>query len=218
MGLVHRVSPAAATEAAALDLAAEVAAHPPEAVARLKAMLHRWDGVVERSADEGRGQIEWQRSGPGLPFRAPAPEVRMPPGDMLATAIGWICACQPGDWGPGRREAQPDRGPHPKLEGARRSTSAARRRRGRGAAQCRRRPNVADRPFPGNVERLRDRFGPIRRARAQCRGGNTGRDRRASSGPRRLGEASSAPYAIRVVRARSRLDGKRCRPGVRSTR
>jgi enoyl-CoA hydratase/carnithine racemase len=69
MGLVHRVAPAAATEAAALDLAAEVAAHPPEAVARLKAMLHRWDGVVERSADEGRGQVEWQRTGPGLSFR-----------------------------------------------------------------------------------------------------------------------------------------------------
>jgi enoyl-CoA hydratase/carnithine racemase len=68
MGLVHRVAPAAATEGAALDLAAEVAAHPPEAVARLKEMLHRWDGVVERSADEGRGQVEWQRSGSGLPF------------------------------------------------------------------------------------------------------------------------------------------------------
>jgi enoyl-CoA hydratase/carnithine racemase len=69
MGLVHRVAPAAATEGAALELAAEVSAHPPEAVARLKRMLHHWDGVVERSADEGRGQVEWQRSGPGLPFR-----------------------------------------------------------------------------------------------------------------------------------------------------
>jgi enoyl-CoA hydratase/carnithine racemase len=69
MGLVHRVAPAAATEGAALDLAGEVAAHPPEAVARLKALLHRWDGVVERSADEGRGQVEWQRTGPGLPHR-----------------------------------------------------------------------------------------------------------------------------------------------------
>ena len=68
MGLVHRIAPAAATEESALELAAEVAAHPPEAVARLKAMLHRWDGVVERSADEGRGQVEWQRTGPGLPF------------------------------------------------------------------------------------------------------------------------------------------------------
>jgi enoyl-CoA hydratase len=72
MGLVHRVAPAAATEEAALDLAAEVAVHSPEAVARVKQMLHRWDGVVERSADEGRGQVEWQRTGPGLPYRGRA--------------------------------------------------------------------------------------------------------------------------------------------------
>ncbi|MGH2955959.1 MAG: enoyl-CoA hydratase/isomerase family protein [Solirubrobacterales bacterium] len=71
MNLVHRVAPAARTEEAALQLAAEVAAHPPEAVARLKRMLLNWDGVVERSAEEGRGQVEWQRSGPGLPHRQP---------------------------------------------------------------------------------------------------------------------------------------------------
>jgi enoyl-CoA hydratase/carnithine racemase len=70
MNLIHRVAPAARTEEAALELASEVAQHPPEAVARLKQMLHRWDGVVERSADEGRGQVEWQRSGPGLQHRA----------------------------------------------------------------------------------------------------------------------------------------------------
>jgi enoyl-CoA hydratase len=69
MGLVHRVAPAARTEEVALGLAAEVAAHPPESVARIKQMLLDWDGVVERSAEEGRGQVEWQRSGPGLPFR-----------------------------------------------------------------------------------------------------------------------------------------------------
>jgi enoyl-CoA hydratase/carnithine racemase len=69
MGLAHRVAPAAHTEEAALELAGEVAAHPPEAVSRLKRMLLSWDGVVERSADEGRGQVEWQRSGPGLPHR-----------------------------------------------------------------------------------------------------------------------------------------------------
>ena len=69
MGLVHRVAPAARTEEAALELAGEVAIHPPEAVARLKRMLHGWDGVVERSAEEGRGQVEWQRSGPGLPHQ-----------------------------------------------------------------------------------------------------------------------------------------------------
>lgn len=71
MNLVHRVAPAARTEEAAIELAAEVAAHPPESVARLKQMLHGWDGVVERSADEGRGQVEWQRSGPGLPDATP---------------------------------------------------------------------------------------------------------------------------------------------------
>jgi len=69
MNLVHRVAPAARTEESAIALATEVAAHPPEAVARLKQMLNKWDGVVERTAAEGRGQVEWQRSGPGLPYR-----------------------------------------------------------------------------------------------------------------------------------------------------
>jgi enoyl-CoA hydratase/carnithine racemase len=69
MNLVHRVAPAARTEDAAIELATEVAAHPPESVAQIKNMLQEWDGVVERSAEEGRGQVEWQRSGPGLPYR-----------------------------------------------------------------------------------------------------------------------------------------------------
>lgn len=68
-GLVQRVAPAARTEEIAIELATACAAHPPEAVARLKSMLHDWDGVVERSRVEGEGQVEWQRSGPGLPYR-----------------------------------------------------------------------------------------------------------------------------------------------------
>lgn len=67
IGLVNRVAPAAATEASALELAAGVAAHPPEAVARLKRMLHEWDDVEGRSALEGKGQVEWAETGPGLP-------------------------------------------------------------------------------------------------------------------------------------------------------
>ena len=67
LGLVNRVAPAAATEDSALELAGQVAAHPPEATAQLKRMLHEWDDIVGRSAAEGRGQVEWQRSGPGLP-------------------------------------------------------------------------------------------------------------------------------------------------------
>jgi enoyl-CoA hydratase/carnithine racemase len=66
LGLVNRVAPAAATEASALDLAGTVAAHPPEAVAQLKRMLHKWDDIEGRSRDEGEGQVEWQQSGPGL--------------------------------------------------------------------------------------------------------------------------------------------------------
>jgi len=59
LGLVNRVAPAAATEDSALELAAQVAGHPPEAVARLKQMLHEWDDIEGRSAAEGKGQVEW---------------------------------------------------------------------------------------------------------------------------------------------------------------
>jgi len=67
LGLVNRVAPAAATEASALELASTVATHPPAAVAQLKRMLHEWDDVEGRSALEGKGQVEWARTGPGLP-------------------------------------------------------------------------------------------------------------------------------------------------------
>ncbi len=69
LGLVNRVAPTATTEEAALQLAASVAAHPPEAVARLKRMLHEWDDIEGRSRHEGEGQVEWARTGPGLPQR-----------------------------------------------------------------------------------------------------------------------------------------------------
>ena len=68
-GIVHAVAPAPATEEQALNLAATVAEHSPEAVSRLKRMLHEWDGVEERSRSEGEGQVKWQHSGPGLPYR-----------------------------------------------------------------------------------------------------------------------------------------------------
>ena len=67
LGLVNRVAPAAATEDSALELATAVAAHPPEAVVRLKRMLHEWDDIVGRSKIEGVGQVDWARTGPGLP-------------------------------------------------------------------------------------------------------------------------------------------------------
>ncbi len=70
LGLVNRVAPAAATEDATLELAAEVAALDPEGLTRLKRMLHEWDDVEGRSRHEGVSQVEWQRTGPGLPYRA----------------------------------------------------------------------------------------------------------------------------------------------------
>ncbi len=67
-GLVHKVAPAAKAEALAVSLATSCAAHPPESVALIKSMLLDWDGVVERSRVEGEGQVEWARSGPGIPL------------------------------------------------------------------------------------------------------------------------------------------------------
>ncbi len=67
-GLVHKVVPAPRTEEAALQLAAQVAEHPPEAVARMKRMLHEWDDVEGRSKLEGEGQVEYVRT-TGFPYR-----------------------------------------------------------------------------------------------------------------------------------------------------
>lgn len=66
IGLVNRLAPGAATENATLELARRIAAFDPEGEARLKQMLHRWDDIEGRTADEGRGQVVWQKDGPGL--------------------------------------------------------------------------------------------------------------------------------------------------------
>ena len=69
-GIVHKVAAAPRTEEAALQLATQVAEHPPESVSRIKSMLHAWDGVEDRSRQEGVGQVEWQSEGPGLGYRS----------------------------------------------------------------------------------------------------------------------------------------------------
>ncbi len=68
-GIVHKVAPAPRTEEVALQLATQIADHPPESVSRIKSMLHGWDGVEERSRVEGEGQVAWQSAGPGLGYR-----------------------------------------------------------------------------------------------------------------------------------------------------
>jgi enoyl-CoA hydratase/carnithine racemase len=69
-GLVHRVAPAATTEAEALRLATGVAENPPEAVARLKRMLH--EGTASRSARVPRARARWSGSARGPGFRTRA--------------------------------------------------------------------------------------------------------------------------------------------------
>ena len=68
-GLVHKVAPAPRTEEAALQLAAQIADHPPESVTPDQvdaARLGRRRGALPR---EGEGQVEWQSEGPGLGYR-----------------------------------------------------------------------------------------------------------------------------------------------------
>ena len=67
LGLVHRTAPAALAEAAALDLARELAAHPPENVRRLKGLFRDLTGAAKHVAHENMLLVEWQRTGAGLP-------------------------------------------------------------------------------------------------------------------------------------------------------
>ena len=67
IGLLHRTAPAADAEAAAVALATEIAAHPPEGLRRLKAMFHDYDGMAGRVERENATLVAWQRDGAGLP-------------------------------------------------------------------------------------------------------------------------------------------------------
>lgn len=67
LGLLHRLAPAAGAEAAAIDLAEEIAAHPPEGLRRLKAMFRDYEATAERVRRENERLVDWQRHGAGLP-------------------------------------------------------------------------------------------------------------------------------------------------------
>jgi enoyl-CoA hydratase/carnithine racemase len=69
LGLLHRTAPAADAEAAALALAGEVAAHPPDGLRRLKRMFRDLEDTGARVAHENELLVEFQRSGAGLPRR-----------------------------------------------------------------------------------------------------------------------------------------------------
>ena len=67
LGLLTRTAPAALAEAAAVELAAEIAAHPPEGLRRLKGMFRDLHATPARVAHENELLVEFQRQGAGLP-------------------------------------------------------------------------------------------------------------------------------------------------------
>ena len=71
LGLLNRTAPADRAEAAALALAAEIAAYPPEGLRRLKAMFGDLGGTAARVAHENELLVAFQRAGAGLPARTP---------------------------------------------------------------------------------------------------------------------------------------------------
>jgi enoyl-CoA hydratase len=69
IGLAHRSAPADGAEAAAVALAREVAAHPPDGLRGLKALFAELEGAEGRTARENEVLVDWQRHGSGLPAR-----------------------------------------------------------------------------------------------------------------------------------------------------
>jgi enoyl-CoA hydratase/carnithine racemase len=67
--LLSRTASAAEAQDAALELAAEVAAHPPAGVRELKDMLRLYTGSTACVADENARLVAFQRDGGGLPQR-----------------------------------------------------------------------------------------------------------------------------------------------------
>lgn len=77
LGLLQRTAPAAQAEAAALALAEEVAAHPPDGLRALKGLFRALDQGPERIAEENAALIDAQRAGGGL--RSPSVPGSAPP-------------------------------------------------------------------------------------------------------------------------------------------
>ncbi len=67
LGLLQRRAPAADAEAAALDLAGQIAAQSPGGIRVLKQMFRDLDGTPERIAHENERLLHFQEHGAGLP-------------------------------------------------------------------------------------------------------------------------------------------------------
>jgi enoyl-CoA hydratase/carnithine racemase len=69
LGLLSRTAPAAEAEAAALELAGAVAAHPLDGLRELKEMFRAYTGIAACVADENARLVGFQRDRDGLPQR-----------------------------------------------------------------------------------------------------------------------------------------------------
>jgi enoyl-CoA hydratase/carnithine racemase len=69
LGLLHRTAPAGRAEEAALELAREIAQHPPDGMRRLKRMFRELEGGAARVEYENEMLVAFQREGAGLPRR-----------------------------------------------------------------------------------------------------------------------------------------------------
>jgi len=67
LGLLTRTAPAEQAEAVALELAAAVAAQPPDGIRRLKVLFRELGGDEARVARENSELDDWQAHGSGLP-------------------------------------------------------------------------------------------------------------------------------------------------------
>lgn len=67
LGFLQRTAPAAEAEALALELAAQVAAHPPGSMRSIKALFRDLDAPADRVALENERLVDFQRHGGGLP-------------------------------------------------------------------------------------------------------------------------------------------------------
>jgi enoyl-CoA hydratase len=67
IGLLQRTAPAAEAERVALELAREIAGHPPEGLRRLKRMFRELGDSERRVAYENELLVAFQREGAGLP-------------------------------------------------------------------------------------------------------------------------------------------------------
>jgi enoyl-CoA hydratase len=68
LGLLARRAPADGAEAAAIELARELAVHPPEGLRRLKGLFREYEGMDARVSRENAEIVEFQRAGSGLPY------------------------------------------------------------------------------------------------------------------------------------------------------